>query len=72
VDHLTIDIAELFGEKNIPHLVGIINKYPLQRDIFCIEASLYFVHCVWSKAPKGWLNEAKLLGWKRMAFWLVF
>jgi hypothetical protein len=44
---LTAKEQPLFGEwmmfvpKNIPNLAPFSNKYPLQRDIFCInEASL--------------------------------
>ena len=60
----------MFGAKNIPCLTisgYVCNKYPLQRDIFCLE-KLRFMYGplgpVWSFAP----YEALLLGWLKLGF----
>jgi hypothetical protein len=53
--------------KKYPSLVPFCNKYPLQRDIFCLE-KLRFMYGplgpVWSFAP----YEALLLGWLKLGF----
>jgi hypothetical protein len=64
----------LFLAKNIPSLIisgYVCHKYPLQRDIFCInEASLLCVPFgpLWSFAP----YEASLLGGKKVGLWFLF
>jgi hypothetical protein len=86
---LTAKEQPLFGEwmmfvpKNIPNLAPFSNKYPLQRDIFCInEASLLCEPFgpLWSFAPcvapmcGALLLNMKLCFWlalKEVAFWLL-
>jgi hypothetical protein len=51
--------------KNISHLTEFSNKYPLQRDIFCMcEALLLFgwLGFGWPGWPKGWFGS----------IWVVF
>jgi hypothetical protein len=57
----------LVPPKNMHHLALLCNKYPLQRDIFCLEASLCvgllcgaLLHnvklCFWLSWKRGWLG----------------
>jgi hypothetical protein len=47
--------------KKYPLLVPFCNKYPLQRDIFCLERwsfalNVWPFRAMWSFAPCGWLG----------------